>query len=75
MRPARIDWIDAKGCDGWVEHAELLKERPTTHHAIGYVVQDTPDYVTITMSYNDELDNLGAWTVIPRCMITNLKYL
>ena len=71
MKLVKIVWIDAIGQDGWTSINEVEKETPVFHNSVGYLVKETEGFVTITMSYSDDIDNLGAWVVIPKVMIVN----
>ena len=69
MKLVKIQWLDATGADGWIEAKELVNEEPAIHNSVGYVVKDTPEFITITMSYDDEKESLGAWLLIPKKFI------
>jgi hypothetical protein len=71
----QIEWTDAVGGDGWVTHDELLKETPVTHISVGFLVNETDDFYTITMSHNPDKTNLGAWLLIPKKYVDNFLYL
>ena len=75
MKLVLIDWIDAVGGDGWVTEEELQNQTPMLHHSVGYVVKDTKDHVTISMSYNEKKNNMGAWLLIPKKYIKKVKKL
>lgn len=72
MKLVKIIWEDAIGADGWISRKELEKETPIIHTTVGYVVIDKPEYITITMSYDEKEINLGAWMVIPRKYIKKI---
>lgn len=75
MKLVQIIWNDACGQDGWVTERELLKQKPVVHNSVGYVVQDTKEHITITMSYDEDKDSLGAWLLIPKAYIKKIKKL
>ena len=69
MKLVTVKWIDALGADGFIEKSDLEKEIPVIHNSVGYVVKETDSFITLTMSYNDDMDNLGAWLLIPKVMV------
>jgi len=75
MKLVTVKWIDALGADGFIEKADLEKEIPVIHNSVGYVVKETDSFITLTMSYNDDMDNLGAWLLIPKVMIVKITEL
>ena len=70
-----VKWLDACGSDGFVTEEELLKETPILHTSVGYVINDTKEAITITMSWDEKKTNLGAWLLIPKAYIKKLKKL
>jgi len=75
MKLVLIDWLDAVGQDGWITEKELITQTPVLHHSVGYLVKDDKDHVTITMSYDDKKESLGAWLLIPKKYIKKMKKL
>jgi len=72
MKLVTVKWIDALGADGFIEKSDLEKEIPVIHNSVGYVVKETDSFITLTMSYNDDMDNLGAWLLIPKVMVVKI---
>ena len=70
MQLTKITWIDATGADGWIEEKVLINEVPIIHHSVGYIVKETEGYITVTMSYDEKKESLGAWLLIPKIFIT-----
>jgi len=71
-----ITWIDASGGgDQWISLDDLLKQSLVTHHSIGYLVKEDATSTTITMSYEDDEQNMGAYLVIPNINIISKKEL
>ncbi len=65
-----ITWIDASGGgDQWISLEDLLKQTLVTHKSVGYLVKEDATSTTITMSYEDDEDNLGGYLVIPNVNI------
>ena len=75
MKLVTVKWIDALGADGFIEKSDLEKEIPVIHNSVGYVVKETDSFITLTMSYNDDMDNLGAWLLIPKVMVVKITEL
>ena len=73
MKLVEVQWLDAVGSDGWTTEKSLQKETAVIHNSVGYVVQETDEHITITMSYDTEKENLGAWLLIPKPYIKKLK--
>lgn len=65
-----ITWTDAIGGDGWISPEELDDMILTVHTTAGFLFKDTHDSITVVMSYNDDMDNLGAYVVIPKVNIS-----
>lgn len=70
-----ITWIDAIGDDGWVTLEELKKEKPHEHHSMGFLCHETAECMTISMSYDEEEKNMGAWLCIPKPYIKEVIHL
>lgn len=64
-----ITWTDAVGADGWITPEELDDITLTVHNTAGFLFKETEDSITVVMSYNDDMDNLGAYVVIPKVNI------
>lgn len=75
MKLVQVDWLDAVGGDGWCNEKELQDQTPVLHHSVGYVIKDTKESLTITMSWDEKKVNLGAWLLIPRAYIKKVKKL
>lgn len=73
MKLVEIQWLDATGADGWTTEKSLLKETPAIHNSVGYVIKETKDHITITMSFDEERESLGAWLLIPKSFIKKIK--
>lgn len=73
MNLVQITWVDAIGGDGWTTEKELKEQELIIHNSVGYVVMEDNDKVTITMSYDADKDNLGAWLCIPKRYIVEMR--
>lgn len=55
MKKAIIDWIDSSTIRGW-QHADdkpVGYYEPTKIQSVGYLVEDTKDFVTLTTSLSE----------------------
>lgn len=75
MPPIKVTWVDAVGDDGWTPLEELRQQKPHQHHSIGFLAHETDECITISMSYDEEEQNMGAWLCIPRPYIKEIVYL
>lgn len=75
MQKVQITWIDAIGDDGWVSLEDIKKEKPTEHHSVGFLCHETDEFMTISMSYDETEDNMGAWLLIPKPYIKEVIHL
>lgn len=75
MKLVEIQWLDATGADGWTTEKSLLKETPAIHNSVGYVIKENKEHITITMSFDEERESLGAWLLIPKSFIKKIKKL
>lgn len=68
-----VHWRDAIGSDGWVTIEEILDTESTVHVQVGYLIDETDREVKLCMSYNEDLSNMGAYVVLPKSMILNMR--
>lgn len=66
-----VDWVDAHTSGGWHDE-DNLKLPPEACQALGYVIEDTDEYITLAqcVSKNDGKLNILA---IPKGMITSMS--
>jgi len=69
MKPViKIEWLDSMGVtNSWENIDELISLKPATCTTIGYLFEDTDDYITVAQSYSEQ-QVLGRIT-IPKCSI------
>lgn len=72
MKLALITWLDAMGGDGWISLQDLKLEKPCEHNSVGFIVNETEDFITISMSYEIDEENMGAWLCIPKLYIKSI---
>lgn len=76
MKIIQVTWIDAiGGGDEWLTKEELRREVPHKHYSLGYLVHETKDALTISMSHDDEEDSMGGWLCIPKKYIQSVREL
>tara|TARA_A100000172_G_scaffold41544_1_gene25366 strand:- start:66 stop:332 length:267 start_codon:yes stop_codon:yes gene_type:complete len=76
MRLVKVVWLDTNEVsDGtWQSKEELLKSKPCSIDSLGYLVEETQDYVIISAdkdSYNQD-DLFGRSQVIPKGVIQEI---
>lgn len=76
MKLILIDWIDAiGGGDEWLSLEELKEQKPHVHHSVGFLAHETDECYTISMSYDEEEQNMGGWLCIPKPYVTKILWL
>lgn len=68
-----IVWIDAIGGSGWSDLDDILNATSTFHTQIGYLIEDNEQEIKLCSSFNQDLTNMGAFDVIPKCMIKSMR--
>lgn len=72
-RKAEIIWVDSHGITGgWEFWEDLESMLPCECKSVGYVIDETKEYVTLAQSISDS-QVLGRMT-IPRCSIKKIKF-
>lgn len=54
MRLISVKWLDHSGFRHWVEKEQLMSAKPVVIQSVGWLVQETEDYVTIAASEDTE---------------------
>ena len=54
MRLISVKWLDHSGFGRWVEKEQLMSAKPVVIQSVGWLVQETEDYVTIAASEDTE---------------------
>lgn len=68
-----VTWVDAVGSDGWVDDKHLKSIKLYDADTVGYVVRDDESSILITMTYDDEGENHGAYMCIPKFAIKKIR--
>lgn len=69
-RAVEVEWLDSSGIDGWVAKDRTIKETKAEDlvcWSVGYVYQDTDDYLLIAQGESPE--NLHGYFQIPKVAI------
>ena len=80
MRRVEIEWLDSKGISSEWEFTKDIKPMPPCIcHSIGYVHEETEEYITIAQSCDNENNKdytqiMGRMT-IPKCSIRTITEL
>lgn len=69
--PYYFEWVDACGDSGWFATEDLSP--PVVVKSLGYVVEETPNYVTISCSVCEGLGKFLGYTTIPQPWIRKRK--
>jgi hypothetical protein len=72
-RVVEILWWDAIGVSGdeWANHKDAYDTTPAQTLTVGYVVKETPDYITVVSMLNP--NHLGYGVCIPKGMIKEIR--
>lgn len=68
-----ICWIDATGADAWSTEKELKDVSLTPVKTVGYLFREDETSYLLTMTWDDERENFGAYICIPKGMITSVR--
>lgn len=75
MKLVLVDWVDAISADsGWKTIEKMKKAVPHPCRSVGWIVNQTKDFVTLVSSLTDDGDCDGD-ILIPRGMIKSIKIL
>ncbi len=70
MEIVEVEWLDSCEFSGWRDK-DLTGLSLSHVHTVGYLVQETPDSITLVMNISD--DHYGAIWVIPKGSIKSQK--
>jgi hypothetical protein len=71
-----VEWLDAYTQDsGWKSKKLLLKAAPVLVRTVGWLVNDQPEFVTVSGSHVPVDDHFDGDCTIPRGMIKTLTEL
>lgn len=71
MKPlVEVEWVDSHVHDRWVSPEKILETQLARCRSVGYLVQDTEEFVTIAQSLgvrpDGEVEEYGQPITIPR---------
>ena len=69
-----IEWLDAVGGAGWHEADDDYKHTPISIKSVGFVYEDTAEYITIVQSYDIDLVKIDNYITIPKGMVKKRKW-
>ena len=75
-KKVQVNWQDSIFCRSWddiEEKQKQLKADNLEHVSVGYLVQETDDYVAITHSVGLGIHNVSDTLQIPRTAITKIR--
>lgn len=65
-----VHWIDSCGpSDWWREKEQVMRLKPTLFHTIGYLVAESPDFITVAGSVSTDGEEYGGIVCIPAVAI------
>lgn len=72
-RIVEVVWWDAIGvsADEWSDHKEAYSAVPAPTLTVGYVVKDTPEYITVVSLLNQH--HIGHGVCIPKGMVKEIR--
>ena len=62
-----IEWLDSKGMERWEYLDEIEPMPPCVCYAVGFIIEDTPDYKTLALGLSDA-QVLGRTTIPSGCI-------
>lgn len=69
-----IIWIDSEANTGWTKRKKLAKTLERSHSA-GFLMDDTPEIVTLAVSFDPETDSVNNYKYIPKGAILEMRIL
>lgn len=66
-----VEWIDSSGTSEWLFHKEVFSIPPNKISSIGYLLEETEDYLVLVQSIGSDKDNLqyqGTMTIPKGCI-------
>lgn len=61
-----VEWLDASGDNAWTSFYEILNERPILCFVVGFLIEDTEEYLTVVSLGRDDLSRGADRTTIPK---------
>lgn len=76
QKPTEVRWIDTcVSREAWEDKEEAPEDKllPLECYSLGYVYENTEDYITLVADLNRS--QVGRKITIPKCSIASIKYL
>ena len=70
MKLVKVDWMDSAACDGWVGVTYAEEFNPSKCVTVGWVVNKTREYITVTSSRSDTVNYSQLMTIPRKCVIS-----
>ena len=71
----QVSWVDSEqSVSGWVPVTDIPRESVPCV-SVGYLVRQTEDYIALSMSYDEQNENIMGWHTIPKVAITGVDVL
>mgnify|MGYP003662644038 CR=1 FL=1 len=69
-------WLDITSkTEPWICLDEAVEMRPATMRTVGWIIEDTPDYITIASTIDTTDDLVGDVNCIPRGVIVEIRHI
>ena len=71
VKPVYLEWVDACGKSGWQPVDAATP--PITIKSIGYVMRETPEYISLSPGWDEENEHFMSFVTIPKGWIRRRK--
>ena len=73
MKIVLVNWLDSNSNSAWHNITEAKHLRPSPCVTIGYVLEDTEEYITIASSFATENDSVSDVICIPKFAVQSIE--
>jgi len=68
-----VRWTDIASHDGaWMDLEDAKALKPGQMQTLGWVIKETPDYIVVASTIDQDEDIVGSVNAIPRTVITEI---
>ncbi len=71
MKIVVVEWVDATGHTEWVDKGDVLQQEICTFKSVGYLVQNTKDFIQIAQSVGDDM--VSNTLLIPKRCVRSIE--
>jgi hypothetical protein len=71
--PVYLEWLDHAALHGWIEADELEHMHPVMNHTIGWIVNETEDYVVVSTTLNCEPSCSDPLLILKKLIVKRKK--